>query len=81
MYSAVPYKKGDWIVSVCWYEFVSSKQNRVKDRFYKKGFSQWIPCGSIIRTLTQSIVLRWSGQHFRLSNALHEHIEQHGDLY
>ena len=81
VYSAVPFKKNDWIVSACWYSFVPSKTNRLDDRFYKKGFSQWIPCGSIIRSLKVPVKLRWSGQHFRLSKELHDHIEQYGDLY
>ena len=37
-YSAVPFKKNDWIVYVCWYEFVPTKNDRNGDRFYKKGF-------------------------------------------
>lgn len=81
VYSAVQFKKNDWIVSVCWYVFVSSKTNRLGDRFYTKGFSQWIPCGSIIRSLSEPIKMTWSGQHYRLSKRLNDHIEQHGDLY
>jgi hypothetical protein len=81
VHSAVQYQKNDWIVSVRWYAFVPTKTNRVEDRFYTRGFSQWIPCGSIIRTLTQPVTLRWSGQHYRLSKTLNDHIEQYGDLY
>ncbi len=83
VYSAVPFKKNDWIVSVCWYCFVSSNISGGGDRLYKKGFSQWIPCGSIIRSLTQPISLRWCRrcQYYRLTKALNTHIEQQGDLY
>ncbi len=35
-YSAVQFKKNDWIIFVRWYEFVSTKKNRRGDRFYKK---------------------------------------------
>ena len=42
-YSAVLYRKNDWIVSVCWYNFAPTKQNRLGDRFYTKGLIQWIP--------------------------------------
>ena len=79
-YSAVQFKKNDWIVFVQWYEFVSTKKNRRGDRFYKKGFSQWIPCGSIIRSLTQTVTLRWSGGYYQLSNDLNTHIEEYGDI-
>ena len=79
-YSAVPFKKNDWIVYVCWYEFVPTKKNRNGDRFYKKGFSQWIPCGSIIRSLSQKVTLRWSGGHYLLGSSLNKHIEQYGDI-
>ena len=44
-YSAIPFKKNDWNVSVQWYEFVSIMNNKRGDRFYKKVFSQWILCG------------------------------------
>jgi len=47
-YSAVLFKKNDWIIFVRWYIFVSSKTNRLGDGFYTKDFAQWIPCGSII---------------------------------
>ena len=54
-------------------------------RSTQKGFSQWIPCGSIIRSLSESepvtVKMTWSGQHYRLSKRLNDHIEQHGDLY
>jgi hypothetical protein len=83
VYSAVPFKKNDWIVSVCWYCYISSNLNGGEDRLYAKGFSQWIPCGSIIRSLTKPIKLKWCrrSQYYRLSKALNEHIEQQGDLY
>ena len=79
-YSAIPFKKNDWIVSAQWYEFVSTMDNRRGDRFYKKGFAQWIPCGSIIRSLKEPVVMRWSGQYYQLSNELNKHIEQYGDI-
>ena len=45
-YSAVLYKKNDWITSIRWYEFVPSKRDDSGDRFYKKGIfamdSLWI---------------------------------------
>ena len=81
VYSAVTFRKNDWIVSVCWYNYVESKTNRMGDRFYTRGFSQWIPCGSIIRTLAMPVKLTWSGQYHRLSRVLNDHIEQHGNLY
>ena len=65
-YSSIPFKKNDWIVSVQWYGFVSTMNNRRGDRFYKKGFAQWIPCGSIIRSLKEPVVMRWSGQYYQL---------------
>lgn len=79
-YSAVLYKKNDWIVSVQWYVFVSTKTNRRGDRFYKRGFAQWIPCGSIIRSLKDQVVLRWNGSYYQLSRELNDHIEQYGDI-
>ena len=78
-YSAVPYRKNDWIVFVRWYTFVPSKRNRAGDRFYTGGFSQWIPCASIIRSIRTPVTLDWVGQHHRLRSALNTHIEQHGD--
>ena len=32
VYSAVPFQKNDWIVSVCWYKYVESKTNCMGDR-------------------------------------------------
>ena len=81
VYSAVPYQKNDWIVFVHWYTFVPAKRNRRGDRFYTKGFSQWIPCNSIIRCLTLPITLRWSGQYYKLDHAINAHIEQYGDIF
>ena len=72
--------KNDWIVYVCWYNFVPSKQNRTKDRFYSRGSVQWIPCNSIIRCLTMPIALTWSSRHYKLSESLHIHIEENGDI-
>ena len=34
----------DGIVFVQWCGFVSTAKNRRGDRFFKKGFAQWIPC-------------------------------------
>ena len=79
-YSAVPYRRNDWIAFVRWYNFVPSKSNRMGDRFYRKGFAQWIPCGSAIRSLTLPVNLRWSGNFFKLSSDLNAHIEQYGDI-
>ena len=61
-------------------DFEPNKRNRRGDRFYKKGFAQWIPCGSIIRSLTLDINMRWSGQYYQLSSELNKHIEQYGDI-
>ena len=79
-YSAVKFKKNDWIISVQWYNFEPSKKNRRGDRFYTRGDEQWIPCGSIIRTLKMPITLRWVGRHFQLSCELNKHIDDRGDL-
>ena len=79
-YSAVSYNKNDWIVFVRWYTFEPTKRNRRGDRFYKKGFAQWIPCGSIIRSLTLDVTMRWSGQYYQLSSEMNKHIEQYGDI-
>ena len=80
-YSAVLYKKNDWITSIRWYEFVPSKRDDSGDRFYKKGYSQWIPCGSIIRNLEKPITLKWTGKHYRLARDLHAYIEDAGDIF
>ena len=80
VYSAVPFKKNDWIVSVRWYNFVPSKQNNAGDRFYSRGSEQWIPCNSIIESLTMQITLRWSSRHYKMRNSLHTHIEENGDI-
>ena len=81
VYSAVQYKKGDWIVKISWYEFSPYKTNRVEDRFYKNGESQWIPCGSIVRSIKPSeVAIRWSGQNYRMSKEVDNHIVNHGDL-
>ena len=66
-YSAVPFRKNEWIVSVCWYDFSPSQRNEREDRFYIKGFSQWIPCGSTIRSITLPVIFDWAGKHYRLS--------------
>ena len=80
-YSAVEFKKGDWIVKIRWYEFCPSMTNRRGDRFYKRGDSQWIGCASIVRTIkSNDVVMRWSGQHYRLSKEVSKHIEDYGDL-
>ena len=72
-------RKNDWIVFVRWYELSSTKKRR-GNRFYKKGFVQWTPYGSIIRTLTQTVGLQWSGRYYQLSNDLNNHIEKFGDI-
>ena len=78
MYSVVVYKKNDWIIHARWY--ACSKTNDSGDRFYTKGFAQWIPCGSIIRTLTQSVTLNWCGNNWKLESSLNSCIEKHGDI-
>ena len=80
-YSAVPYRTNDWIVFVRWYTFVPSKINGSGDRFYTRGFDQWIPCGSIIRSLTLPMTLQWTRKYYRLRSTLNIHIRQHGDIY
>lgn len=80
VYSAVPFRKNDWIVYVRWYNFVPSKQNAGGDRFYSKGSVQWIPCNSIIRCLTMPVALKWSRRYYQLSKSLHTHIEAYGDV-
>ncbi len=79
-YSAVHYERNDWIVFVRWYTFVPSKTNRRNDRFYTKGFAQWIPCGSIIHTLKEPVNMRWTGKHYQLLRELNTHIEENGNL-
>ena len=79
-YSALQFKENNWIVFVQWYEFVSTMKNRRGDRLYKKGFAQWIPCGSIIRSLKENVVMQWSGKYYQLSNELNKHIEEYGDI-
>ena len=80
VYSTAQYRKGDWIVFAQWYTFEPGKTNRRGDRFYTKGYDQWIPCGSIIRTLRETVKLRWAGQYYQLSNELDSHIEEFGDI-
>lgn len=80
VYAAVHYSKGDWIVFVRWYEFDASKKNDDGDRFYKKGASQWIPCGSIVKGLRSEVNLPWMGRHYRLNRGLAEDIEEYGDV-
>jgi hypothetical protein len=79
-YSAVQYRKGDWIVFARWYVFEPGKSNEEGDRFYSKGLAQWIPCGSIIRTIAMPVNLEWTGQYYRLNSALDTHIEKYGDV-
>mmetsp|Transcript_37338 Transcript_37338/g.67147 ORF Transcript_37338/g.67147 Transcript_37338/m.67147 type:complete len:148 (+) Transcript_37338:840-1283(+) len=79
-YSAVAFKKNDWIVSLCWYVFAPTKRNENGGRFYRRGFSQWIPCNSIIRCLTMHIKLTWVGQYYKLEKALGDKVEEHGDI-
>jgi len=80
VYSAVPFRKNGWIVYVCWYNCVASKQNGNGDRFYTKGSTQWIPCNSVIRCLTIPIILKWTRRYYQLSKSLHTHIEDDGDI-
>jgi hypothetical protein len=77
-YSSVMYRKGDWIVSVCWYVF--DKVNEAGDRLYHKGLTQYIPCNSIIRNISMPVNLDWTGRAYRLSSALDAHIEEFGDI-
>ena len=79
-YSDVPFRKNKWIVSVRVYEFVPSKRDERGDRFYNKGFAQWIPCGYIIRSITLPVILKWAGDYFQLSQELNVRVEQYGDL-
>ena len=80
-YSAVNFKKGDWIVKIRWYELCPLKTNMRGDRFYRRGDSQWIGCASIVRTIKpKDVVMTWSGQHYRLSKEAGKHIEDYGDL-
>ena len=79
-YSTVAFKKNDWIVSVNWYIFAPTKTNEEGDRFYRKGYSGWIPCNAIIRCLTKPIKLKWVGQYYKLDRALNDHVEEYGDI-
>ena len=80
VYSATKYNKNDWIVFVRWYAFVPSKTNEAEDRFYSKGFAQWIPCNSIIKTLENPITLNWEGRYYKLEKKMHDYIELKGDI-
>ena len=81
-YSAEKYKKGDWIVKIRWYVFCPSKTNRRGDRFYKKGYSQWIDCGSIVKEVaSKHVKMRWSGRHYQLSKEDGKYIEDYGNLF
>ena len=80
MHAAVHYNKGDWIVFVRWYLFDASKVDGSGDRFYKKGSSQWIPCGSIVKGVRSEVRLPWVWRHYRLSSGLVEDIEEYGDV-
>ena len=58
-YSAVEFKKGDWIVKIRWYMSCPSMTNRHGDRFYKKGDLQWIGCASIVRSVkSKDVIMR-----------------------
>ena len=63
-----------------WNNFVPSKRNRNGVRFYSKGFSQWIPCNSIIRCLAMPVNLNWDGKYYKLKKDLNKHIEENGDI-
>ena len=80
VYSATKYNKNDWIVFVCWYVFVPSKTNEAEDRFYSKGFAQWIPCNSIIQSLENPITLKWEWRYYKLEKKMHDYIELKGDI-
>ena len=81
IYSAVEFKKGDWIVKIRWYIFCPSMTNRRGDRFYKKGDLQWIGCASIVRSVkSKDVIMRWSGQHYQLSKEVNTQVEDYGDL-
>ena len=80
VYSVVKYNKGDWILFGHWYELVPSKTSAAGDRFYSKGFAQWIPCNSIIQRLEQSITMKWVRPYYRLDGKLHDHIEEKGNI-
>ena len=79
VYAAVQFSKGDWIVLVRWYLFDPSKVDQ-GDRFYKKGASQWIPCGSIVQGIRSEVRLPWGGRHYRLDRGLAEDIEEYGSV-
>ena len=81
VYSSVLFQKNDWIVFVHWCVFVPSTQDETTgDRFYSKGGTQWIPCNSILRCITEPVTLTYSSRHYQLSKSLHNHIERHGDI-
>ena len=81
IYSAVEFKKGDWIVKIRWYVFCPSMTNRRGNRFYKKGDLQWIGCASIVRSVkSKDVIMRWSGRHYRLNKEVNTQIEDYGDL-
>ena len=80
VYAAVPFEKGDWIVLVRWYVFDPSKANGDGDRFYRKGRTQYIPCGSIVQGVRSEVKLPWVGRHYRLSRDLVDDIVEYGDL-
>ena len=80
VYSATKYNTNDWIVFVHWYVFIPLKTNEAEDRFYSKGFAQWIPCNSIIQRLEQSITMKWVRPYYRLDGKLHDHIEEKGNI-
>ena len=61
VYAAVHYNNGGWIFVVSWYLFDAFKVDGSGDRFYKKGSSQWIPCGSIVKGVRSEVRLPWVG--------------------
>ena len=80
IYRCVSYKKGYWIVCAQWYVFCPPEENRLGDWFYKKGVSQWIPCGSIIRSIDPTrVFMRRSGQHYFWGKELDDYIGKYGD--
>ena len=79
-YSCVAYKKNDWIVSVCWYILAPTMTNDEGDRFYRKGYSAWIPCNSIIKCIDKPVRLKYGRQYYKLEKALNDHIVERGDI-
>ena len=56
-YSALWSKGSYWFVFVQWYDFVSTMKNRRRDKCYKIEFPQLIPCGPIISSMKETVVM------------------------